>query len=146
MQLFEFGPSGYDDGGSFFNERVRDDERVSALVVGSGSWIDSIQIIASNGAAERELTRHGGTGGSLQRLSLAPGERIIEISGQIGFGIAVNFFIRRLVIRTSAGQVLTAGLSGSNSFVYQIPSTITLCGLTGRSGTYLDYLGVICRD
>lgn len=140
MAFYEFGPSGY-GGGSYFHETVNDGEHVSKILVRSGEWIDSIQLVANG----RHLERHGGSGGSERQLVLDPTERILEIRGDVIFGVSGGFYIGRLKIITES-QTFTAGVRGGIPFRYPIPKSVKLCGLWGRSATYLDYIGIICRD
>ena len=84
--------------------------------------------------------RHGGSGGNPKDFKLAPGEYIIEVGGKYGR------FIDSFWIKTNQGKTEKWGGGGGNvNFTYHAPPGTRIFGFFGRSGVFLDSIGVIMR-
>lgn len=153
-KTFEMGPTGL-SGGGFFMDQMNDDEEIASIVVRSGDWIDAVQIVARRGNDVRMLPRRGGDGGGARTFALRPGEKILSISGSTGIRRILNVkydtydnYISSIHIETNQGRVFKAdGLPryGFVRFSYFIPGGFELSGLKGRSGVYLDAIGIVMR-
>ncbi|MEU0765308.1 jacalin-like lectin, partial [Streptomyces microflavus] len=86
--------------------------------------------------------RHGGTGGTETGLTLAPGERITQVTLTQGQKDGrTRIFSARL--GTDQGRTLSAGTPTSATVTFTAPPGGRLAGFFGRSGTEVDQLGVI---
>jgi hypothetical protein len=134
--LYRMGPSGGLGGAPFYDTNVPGNSKVVEVRVRHGSWIDAVQVIHDRG----ELSLHGGSGGRLSRITLAPGEHIRAIGGRYGrFVDSIRIYTNR---RSSP---IYGGSGGSVDFYYEAPAGFEIVGFLGRSGTYLDSIGVIMR-
>lgn len=113
--------------------------RIVEVKMFSGSFIDSLHVVAEVPTVGRVSLSAGGPLGSPTRpLTLDTNERIVEISGTCAD------YIHSLKIRTSLGQELLAGTEdGSISFSYEIPEDRRVSGFWGKSGSFLDAIGLI---
>ena len=125
------GGSRFDDGGP---ETVNG--RITDVLIHSGQYIDSIQVSEGNPAVLHP--RHGGNGGYPNNLILAGDEYITEVSGKYGK------FIDSLTIQTNKGQIgHWGGDGGKYDFDFAAPPGYAIVGFYGRSGQFLDAIGVI---
>jgi len=113
--------------------------KVSAVYIWSGDLIDRIQFVYSlpNGSIF-EGEGHGGRGGRRVVFKLNDDEYITGISGRHGDYIdSIRIHTNR---RTSS---LFGGRGGNREFKVDVPSGNQAVGLTGRSGKYLDAVGLV---
>lgn len=128
-ESFGGGGSAFDDGN---HESIR-----KILIFGCGI-VDSIQLTYENGPA----TKHGGNGGTEHSLELDIDEyfnSVIVLHGDL---------VQSLTFITNKGNMVKAGANSScDSLLYdkqgeeskvKAPNGMKLCGITGRSGQYLD--------
>lgn len=134
------GPSGGGGGRQFSDPQIGGYE-VSEVRIRSGAYIDSVEVIYRTPAGQRVSGgRHGGGGGSLRTLVLAPNETIRTVSGKFGK------FVDSLAIRTSTGREMRwGGPGGSVVYTYTAAPGSRLYGFWGRAGAYVDALGVIFK-
>jgi hypothetical protein len=86
------------------------------------------------------LGHHGGFGGVRHVLNLANGEHMIRINGHYGN------VVTQINILTDGGQTLSGGGGGdAGIFEYQAPPGIEIAGFFGRSGNFVDAIGVVLR-
>jgi hypothetical protein len=140
------GPSGGYGGQYFSDQNVcgqfsSDNRRLVEVRIRSGVYIDAIQTVYVNIADQKfESPLHGGTGGTLSVFKLAPDEYITRISGKYGV------FIDSLQIVTNKGNVKGwGGTGGAGNYIYTAPPGSRIHGFFGRSGKFLDAVGVIIK-
>jgi hypothetical protein len=131
--------SGNRGGTPFSDSEIPQGARVSAVYVWSGDFVDRIQFVytLSNGNIfEGEI--HGGNGGRREVFQLANGEYITGISGRYGDYIdSIRIHTNR---RTSP---VFGGRGGNRDFRIDVPSGNQAIGLKGRSGKFLDAIGLV---
>jgi hypothetical protein len=110
----------------------------SKISLRSGSRVDAVSLQLTNGT----VLSHGGTGGSLQTLTLGTGEYLDQVklcSGQKN-GHTRIFYAQ---FRTNLARFLTGGSNTSSCVTYSAPNGWGIVGFHGRSGSEVDKLGVI---
>ncbi|XP_059082356.1 uncharacterized protein LOC131879895 [Tigriopus californicus] len=139
---FESGPFGGTQGGEWFtdfwqslNGRViKPTHWPDAINVRSGERVDSIQMFYGpyHGAL------HGGEGGSLGKIKLYAGDRIVRVTGRQGFGPGAG--VDQLNFYTSSGKRLGPyGGTGGYFFEARPPQDdCFLAWISGRSHLRLD--------
>ena len=132
-QGFRMGPSG-GTGGGLFTDAPQG--RVTEVRIRHGSWIDSIQIAYDN----RRSSRHGGGGGRESVFTLQGGEFIKAIYGRYG-----RFVDSITVVTNRRSSRRFGGPGGVVDYHYEAPDGFEIAGFTGRSGVYLDSIGVVLR-
>ena len=129
-------------GGNFFSDLQKGKGRqLTEVRIRSGAVINSIQTVYVNTIGQEFVSStHGGDGGTLQIFKLASGERITRISGRHGK------FIDSLLIETNTGRAKGCGGGGGPTpYTYTAPPGSGIHGFFGRSGKFLDAIGVILR-
>src|SRR5215510_14507879 len=108
--MADYGPVGGQGGGAFddaadlgLNVATM---RILGLIIRHGSLIDQVTPIYLDGDGNLGIPQHGGDGGGEDRIGMAPGEYITEISGRSGR------FVDSLTIETNRGRRLGFGGSG----------------------------------
>lgn len=140
------GPSG-GLGGNYFSDGQAggqfssDNRRLTEVRVRSGAFIDSIQLVYENVIGQKIVSpMHGGSGGTLSVFKLDPGEYITRISGKHGW------YIDSLLIETNKGKAKGwGGTGGSANYTYTAAPGSSIHGFFGRSGKFLDAIGVILK-
>lgn len=139
------GPSG-GSGGSGGQFLCLKGQKIKEIRVRSSDSIASIELvfgtatIDSNGECPEsgDRSQMGGTGGKLTSYTFACDEYIRSISGSFGR------VIDSLTIETSTGMFLTWGKErGTNRYWYIAPEGFVIHTLWGRSGKYVDAIGVV---
>ena len=113
-------------------------QRVTQLRLRAGSRVDTLGLTLANGMSYD----HGGTGGTLNTLSLGASEHLTSVTlntGQVS-GRTRVFSAR---FGTSLGRTLAGGSSTSSAVTYTSPAGWQISGFHGRSGEAVDSLGVI---
>lgn len=142
-QVFQLacGPSG-GKGGNLFIDTSTPNQYISEIKVRSGNVIDSIQVTYKDSFnVVTTGSRHGGTGGRESVFRLAPDEYIVSIGGKYGNNID------KLWIKTNKGRTQEWGGNGGNvDFTYVVPDGWMIISFWGRSGKYLDAIGVYYQN
>ena len=150
MPHFVFGPSGGTGGNSgvtdsdvpVLEEPLNTNTRVIQVEVRGGEFVDAIQFthLRNNDTTLLTLAQHGGPGGHEQRLDINREEHITKISGRYGD------FVDSITIETDKGQKLEAGGAGGlGDYTYEAPPDFEIVGFYGRSGEFVDAVGVVLR-
>jgi Domain of unknown function (DUF1929) len=119
--------AGAESSAGVFVDRLNANERVTAIRVCAGAYIDSLQVSTN----QRVFAKRGGDGGACQDFNLAAGETITRVFG--GAGLIVD----RLGFGTSTGRTLgPIGGSGGRPFSMSIASGsgMVFRGLSGATG------------
>ena len=136
-EMTEFGPSGGFGGSSFamcpFTLEGGEAPRITELRVSSAEYVNSIEIILSNGL----ILRRGGSGGKLKVMKLDPDENITYIGGRYGD------YVDHLIVSTSKRRKMEWGGDGGKArFDYAALPGTRIGGFVGRSADYIDAIGV----
>lgn len=139
QQLSVFGPSG-GPGGTQFTDGVIGGDWPTELLIRSGWYIDAVQIVykSKQTNAMRTGPRHGGTGGTLKAFKLNDGEYIVKIGG------TYDKYVTSLWVFTNQGRQMEWGdkSRGRADYFYSAPSGSMIYQFWGRSGTFVDAIGV----
>lgn len=104
----------------------------------AGEYVDSVQMIYELPDGRSLMAvRHGGDGGRAATFRLERGEYIVGLSGRCG--THVDSLRIHTNMRTSQ---LFGGSGGDRDFRIDIPDDNQATGFMGRSGTYLDAIGL----
>jgi len=135
-----FGPSG-GVGGGYFSDGQTGGRKLIEVRIRSGAFIDSIQTVYADALGQQFVSpMHGGNGGTLAIFKLSPGEWITRISGRHGS------FVDSLLIQTNKGRIKGfGGTGGSVNYTYTAPPGTRIHGFFGRSGKFVDAIGVILK-
>ena len=139
-QTFSYLGASGGPGGSYFSDNQTGGLRVVEVRVRAGAYIDAVQFIYEHKVTKQIITgqRHGGTGGTLHVFKLQPGEYLTRITGKHGK------FVDSFQLVTSKGRSKGwGGTGGSAHYTYSAPPGSHIHGLFGRSGVFLDAVGVI---
>ena len=127
-------------GGSAFADRdIPAGARITQVRVRAGERVDAVQAVylLSDGRTV-EGTLHGGTGGNVSSFQLDRDEYIIGLSGRCGDRIDSV----RIQTNKRSSQDF-GGRGGSQEYRIDVPAGNEAIGFTGRSGKYLDAIGLI---
>jgi hypothetical protein len=116
---------------------------IAGIIFYVGSYIDSIQVIYRNTQTEEVILSEkvGGDGGSEFPVDPGPGGYIVAISGNY------DNLVNGIFVSFNDGNGVGVGLDHPNQpFDYTTDPSQEVIGLWGRSGTYIDALGVIMRQ
>lgn len=128
------GPSG-GTGGQPFDDAVPVPQPglPTQLVFRSGSYIDSLQFSYDNGVS----LKHGGNGGQQQTTwNLVACEIVTNINGKYGS------YVDSMSISTNKRKGQFGGSGGDAPYNYTAPPNFAIVGFAGRSGNYIDAIGV----
>ncbi|KAG6609035.1 Phospholipase D gamma 3 [Phytophthora cinnamomi] len=116
------------------------DQTVSSISIRAGDRVDGVGLEVSD-PTESTLA-HGGTGGSLTRLSLGSGEHITSMEAHWGKknGRTRIFYLK---FGTSDGRSVEGGTPSGSSATMTAPEGFQLSGFHGRAGDNIDALGAI---
>lgn len=125
-------------GNAFLDEAPPPGARVIEVHVRSGQYVDSVQLVYMLRDGQTIAgPRHGGEGGELNVLRLDPGEYLTGISGRTGSYIdSIEFQTNRHTSPTFGGN------GGDREFQVEVPENAQAIGFTGRSGEYVDAIGL----
>jgi len=131
---FRSGPSG-GHGGQPFELRGEPGRQPIGVVVRHDGLIDALGLIWAEG---EDTLMAGGTGGTTSRVVFTAAETLVRIRGR--HGAHLDF----LELTSSHGQVWTfGGDGGQHEFAFEVPTGMTLVGLFGRAGRFIDALGIL---
>ena len=124
-------------GGAPFVEMVAPSGVISGITIRSGSLIDSIRLTYRYRHQVSSRT-YGGSGGTAKSFSLQQGEYITEFGGRSGK------YVDSIYIKTNKGRTQRwGGHGGERSFRFIGTRHSPIQGIWGRSGVYIDAIGVI---
>jgi hypothetical protein len=128
-------------GGKPFIDQPESDVRVMAIAVRAGDFIDAIGTVYRRRGRDPYATPlHGGNGGDAEVFELGDDERVIAISGGSGR------FVEWLQIHTNRRSSRVFGKPGDGrDFRIEVPEGQVAIGFSGRSGKYLDAIGLVLR-
>jgi hypothetical protein len=128
-------------GGKPFIDQPESEVRVMAVAVRAGDFIDAIGTVYRRRGRDPYATPlHGGNGGDAEVFELGDDERIIAISGGSGR------FVEWLQIHTNRRSSRVFGRPGDGrDFRIEVPEGQVAIGFSGRSGKYLDAIGLVLR-
>ena len=131
--LTQVGPWGGSGGGSFAIFPTTSTDKIYAIGIRSGTYIDGISVWyqRTNGSIYAYVV--GGTGGTFYLRPFTATERITAIAGRSGN------LLDRLTIYTTA-QTFSYGGNGGSAF-YAGAAGNQILGFYGGSGTYVDRIG-----
>lgn len=127
-------------GGNLFqDDLIPPDARILEVRIASGAFIDSVQLVYALADGRTATSRlHGGTGGQVNPFRLDADEFVIGISGRYGNNLD------SLRIHTNKRTSPTYGGSGGRQdFRIDVPQGNQAVGFIGRSGRYVDAIGLI---
>ncbi len=143
---FLAGPSGGIGGGRVGEQCWSAGTKISRVVVHSGRFVNGIQLyVTGRGNScnpnDRQLGKSmGGNGGSSQALTLACDEDIKMIYGKY------SEYVEHLTIVTTKNRYLNiGGPGGTMDFYYIAPPGYVITDIWGRSGLYIDAIGVVYK-
>jgi len=113
-------------------------EKVIAVLVSSGLYIDFLQLIVRQNGVPQALAQHGGDGGHLTPFVLADDEYLTGITGRYGW--YVYSMTLHTNIRTSKKF---GGSGGEREYSIQAGAGEQIVGLWCRSEQYIDAIGAI---
>jgi len=126
-------------GEAFFDYQPQAGARIIDVRIWSGEFVDSVQLVYQlpNGRTVAG-PRHGGSGGTLHVIRLEGDEYILALFGRSGK------YVDSLRIRTNRRTTeALGGTGGERDFRIEVPAGSRAVGLVGRSGEYLDALGLV---
>jgi hypothetical protein len=111
---------------------------VSSISLRTGSRVDSVGVRLSNGWP----LVHGGTGGTLQTLTLGSTEHLTSayLCSDKRNGLTRIFYAR---FTTNTGRSISGGSTTDDCVTYTAPSGWQIVGFFGRSGDEIDRLGLV---
>jgi len=128
-------------GGLQFDEGVRTiNDRLVAVRVYSGNYIDGLTAVYERPDGQRYELAHGGQGGTPFTLELQPGETIVGVSGHAG-----NYVDGLQFLLSSGRPTPFFGGNGGGRFDCTFDDGYLFAGFIGRGDRYLDRLGLVGR-
>ncbi len=127
-------------GGTAFTDPAPANEVLTGVSIRAGWWLDRIQALGT----PSNMPYHGGTGGNAVTATVPAGEYLVRMYGVYG-----TTAVGKLTFVTNTGRVLgpyglgQGGGTGAGSFDITVPAGSRIVGFTGRSGTYLNAIGVL---
>ncbi|WP_027328490.1 jacalin-like lectin [Marinimicrobium agarilyticum] len=114
---------------------------VQSVTVRAGSRVDGLAFGYRNGLT----LSHGGTGGSVQAMTLAEGEYLEQVTAcQAKHNGHTRVFY--LSLTTNMGQSLAAGSYQGTCRTLTAPAGSGFIGTYGRSGDEIDRVGLVARE
>jgi hypothetical protein len=112
--------------------------RISSITLAGGDRLDRVSISTSSGAT----LVHGGTGGTAKSLTLATGDKIVEVQACSGqYDSRTRIFYMR--VKTASGSQVEAGKTTSSCQTWLAQAGWELKGFWGRSGDNIDRIGPV---
>lgn len=130
--------AGGSGGTEFVDADVPAGGRIIEVRIHAGEYLDSIQMIyAMPDGRPLEAARHGGEGGRGMSFRLGQGEYIVALSGRCGT------YVDSLRIHTNKRtSELFGGRGGEREYRIDVPDENQATGFMGRSGEFLDAIGL----
>jgi hypothetical protein len=130
--------AGGNGGSEFKDSEIPLRSRISEIRIHCGAFLDSIQavyILQEGTLFEGPV--HGGNGGRSYAFKLDPDEYVTGISGRYG-----NNIDSIVIITNKRTSQKFGGNGGGNNFKIDVPAGAQGVGFFGRSGNYLDAIGL----
>jgi len=139
--LTKSGPFGGNGGSE--KDIVEAPRRLESITVSSGSIVDSITFSYVDQAGQKRTAGPwGGAGGNKNTIVLGPNEFVKEVSGEYG-RYQTHLIITSMKIITNVKTYGPFGGEGKGrDFSIPAEKNSSIVGFFGRSGTYLDSIGV----
>lgn len=141
MAVWTQGPTG-GTGGSPKTVSLKSGASVLGFLINYGAHIFRVEVITGEnssavfgGTSQNELTPASET------INFKSGETFQALSGQWGNNTLCN-----LSIVTNLGTYGPFGVTGTADFTYALPSGCKLAGLYGRTGSWIDAIGIVIED
>ncbi|KAM3372369.1 hypothetical protein ACQJBY_019316 [Aegilops geniculata] len=136
------GPWGGNGGSD--KDIVEAPRRLESITVSSGTIIDSIKFSYVDQAGQkRTVGPWGGSGGKQNTFILGTSEFVKEVSGTFGlYGRDNHNIITSLKFVTNVKTYGPFGQAKGTTFTIPVQKNSSIVGFFGRSGIYLDALGV----
>jgi formylglycine-generating enzyme required for sulfatase activity len=133
------GPAGRNGGKPFADKPLPAGARVVGVKIRHGRYIDGLELLYQAVDGKKEgLGWHGGNGGAEETFLLDDGECITGITGTLG-----EYYVESLRIVTNERKSMVFGRDGgAATFELHEPGE-EVVGFFGRSGAYLDQLGIL---
>jgi hypothetical protein len=143
------GLSGGLGGDEWHSLSLAQDEQLVGIDVRGGDWIDSITVHTRSTSSDT-VTSHtfgGNGGGHLLSFGLPQTGRLVRVSGTYGWYVnSLDFDVSDV----KSGEVIRYSAHGDDvgpeSFDHAAPDGSEIAALWGRSGWYLDAIGVNYRS
>ena len=133
------GIAGGSGGAPFTDSELRSEGRILEIQIFSGELVDAVQVLYELPDGRTVLgPRHGGSGGRSNVLRLDSDEYITGISGR--YGDQIDSISIQTNKRTSP---FFGGAGGKRDYRIGVPAGNQAIGFIGRSGKYLDAIGLI---
>ncbi len=136
------GYSGGCGGAEFQDSIPANTKEVAGVIVRSGAYVDSLQMAVRLTTGNiKLLNKHGGNGGAQSVFRLNNGEYITSMWGRYGS------YVDSIQFGTSTGRSSPkyGGNGGCGNFYYSAPAGYEIAGFYGRSGAYIDAIGVVLK-
>jgi len=125
-------------GSPFADLNPPDASRIVEVRIRSGEMVDSVQVVYGLINGRTVLgPQHGGSGGGLNSFRLDIDEHIIGLAGRYGR----NLDSLRIITNKRTSQTF-GGRGGTSDFRIDVPSGYLVIGFAGRSGVYVDAIGL----
>ncbi|MDA3645286.1 hypothetical protein LZ318_11070 [Saccharopolyspora indica] len=128
-------------GGADFRDTASRLKRLTSIMVRAAKHVDAIQCtwMLEDGEGTIETGKqHGGNGGQVNNISLAPGELIVKVTG------TYDWVLNQISFTTNQGHVFGPfGEGGGTQFTIDLPRRTYVGGFVGREGDYIDAIGVL---
>ncbi len=119
--------------------------RLAEVTVRGGSWLDSVRCTWEDEGDLVKSDNHGGDGGEATVIKLEPGESLIQVAGVVLKQDDLRV-IGSLSFKTTKRTIEPIGETTEGpKFTLDAPPGQEICGFQGRSGDYLNAIGMICR-
>jgi hypothetical protein len=147
-EWFNSEPAGGLGGDEWHSPSLTEDEQLVGIDIQGGAWIDAITVHTRSKSSDT-VTSHtfGGIGGGhLLSFGLPESGRLVRVSGTYGWYInSLDFDVSDV----KSGETIRYSAHGRDvgpeSFDYEAPDGSEIAALWGRSGWYLDAIGVNYR-
>lgn len=118
---------------------------VSEVKLWAGNWVDKLQMIWET----EPLPERGGSGGNSSSLKIEAGDylKAIEVTltkpKRLGPISLATSYLSSIRLRTNKGKTMSGGTTGDlGTFKLEAPENFQIVGFHGRSGKYIDRLGI----
>lgn len=112
---------------------------LTSIKLRAGWWLDAIQGVNATGS----LPYRGGFGGNAITVTWPAGEYLVRAYGRHGSYIGqISFVTNTGKVLGPYGSALGAG-TGRGTFDFSAPAGNAITGFTGKSGLFIDSLGIV---